>query len=285
MRLIWKSGIVLTLSASILGCLALPHAADQAAVSACTTEMSGLVRAGAPAEIRRLSPAILCLDGAIGADTVEPLASWAAEPSDVFKRLVVRSHGGDAAAGIEIAEALQGAGAAVHVVDICASSCANYLYAGLPNRHISGASLVLFHGGFSDQTEERALTALDRLLADMGDIIPDKDAERDRIRADFGDKRQRQDSLLARAGASTAIIHGVDAIDKADLPEELCGDAERPRDFVFLSPEQAERLGIAPLTGTLPSTPAEVNARLYDVVEDAGFTVCRAPDSLIDSAL
>lgn len=227
-----------------------------------------------------VSKSLGCQDGTIEVEDGKALLDWAQQPAEIGqqKRLWVRSTGGDAAVALEIAEQLQEKEASVHVVDICASSCANYLYAGLPNRSLADGALVLFHGGFSDQTRARAVTSLDRLLREVGDIIPDHEAERNRVLGQFDRNRRDQDILLNKAGASLAVIYGVEALDKESLSDDLCGGASGPRDFIFFDQKQAEELGIAPSLGQMVSDPSRVNAKIKSL-KDSAFVACHAPDS------
>lgn len=240
-------------------------------------------RGGAgPGRLLVFSPALACFDGTIERDGAnegtEALAAWAAIPATgEEKLLVIRSHGGDAAVAITIAEELQSHNARVFVSELCASSCANYFYAGLPQRYVGDGALVLFHGGLSDGSRERISRGLDELYAEAGDRIDDPKADRARLLAAFDSTRERQDRLLRRAGADPALIHGVDAANAADLPAESCGgDTDLPRNFVYFDFAEQKRLGIAPLGGTIETRTVEVNERIAELT-DAGrsFVACR----------
>ncbi|WP_031555672.1 hypothetical protein [Parvularcula oceani] len=257
---------------------------------ACLTWFTerGAEAAGRPGALRRLSSDHACFDGTFasgeeGAEGTAALAAWATEVrTDDRKLLVLRSHGGDANRALAIAEALQAQDATVLASEICASSCANYLYAGLPDRHVTDGTLILFHGGFSDQTRTRVAAELDALYAQHGELFDDVEADRARVLGDYDDARTRQDALLTRAEASLAVIHGVDAMDKEALPASRCGgDSTLPRDFLYFGARQAEALGIAPLTGTPLTDPEAVNAAIAARTDMADrFVACHAPGAI-----
>lgn len=240
-------------------------------------------RGGAqPGRILILSPALACFDGTIerdeASDDTIALADWAGIPAGSARKiLVIRSHGGDAAIAIGIAEELQAQNAQMFVMDVCASSCANYLYAGIAERYVGDGALVLFHGGFSDASRERISRQLDEMYSNVGDRIADPEQDRARVLAELDSARERQDRLLRRAGADPAVIHRVDTADTADLPPDDCGgDTELPRNFVYFAIEEQKRLGIAPEGGTIETRGAKVNARIAELTDgDRSFVACR----------
>ena len=245
----------------------------------------GTDTAARPGELRRLSASLACFDGtfasgkgeAAGTDALE---TWAAEASDERKLLVLRSHGGEAERALKIAERLQAGGVRVLATEVCASSCANYPYAGLPDRHVTDGTLVLFHGGFSNVGRAMVEAGLDDLYEEHGEVIGDVEADRARVLSSYDGARVRQDALLARAGVDAAIVHGVDGTDVATLPAGLCGgDAALPRDFLYFAPQQASALGVAPVSGFPLTDPEAVNAAIATRTGRTDrFVACQAPE-------
>jgi hypothetical protein len=240
---------------------------------------------GQPAVFLPVSDDTGCFDGKImpaqeGGGT-EELEAWASVPpkGPEGKLLVIRSRGGEAGTALGIAEQLQSHDASVLAPGVCASSCANYLYAGIADRHVTGGALILFHGGFADQTRAMLVGELNSLIEENPQIAASISADRDRILRDFDEKRIRQDALLRRAGANPAIIHGIEALDLAGISSQHCGGgSSHSRDFVFFDDEQMLDLGIAPVTGRPAMDSATVNATIANLTtEQDRFVACRAP--------
>lgn len=221
-----------------------------------------------------------CFDGTIeredlGAGT-RALADWAGTASGGGKVLVIRSHGGDAEVALAIAENLQAQDVTVFAHELCASSCANYIFAGVEDRRVTSNALVLFHGGFSDQSRSRIVESLEKLYAQAGDQIQDAEVDRQRLLASFDSNRDRQDALLRRAGVDNAIIHSVDANDASSLSAELCGGVSNlPRNFVYFSEDDAAQLGLNLSGGSILTDPTSVNQRIADF--GRAFVACRLP--------
>ena len=222
-----------------------------------------------------------CFNGTIESDDpaaagTQALADWAGTASGGGKVLVIRSHGGDAEVAIAIAENLQAQVVTVIAHELCASSCANYIFAGVEDRRVTSNTLVLFHGGFSDQSRSRIEESLERLYAQAGDLIENVEVDRQRVLASFDTNRARQDALLRRAGVDTAIIHSVDANDASTLPAELCGGVSNlPRNFVYFSEDDAAKLGLHLSGGSILTDPSAVNRRIADL--GRAFVACRLP--------
>lgn len=68
--------------------------------------------------------------------------------------VVVRSGGGEINAAMAMGEALVPRETTVMVHDLCASSCANYLFLAGDRRVILPGALLLYHGGIFEQSEE-----------------------------------------------------------------------------------------------------------------------------------
>ncbi|MFN3352162.1 MAG: hypothetical protein ACK4Z5_01030 [Brevundimonas sp.] len=222
------------------------------------------------------SPALACLDGAIEPEVRDAVLAWIGSPAE-GKMLGVRSRGGDAEVGLDLAEALQTHQVEVAVSELCASACANYLFAGAPVRSIDEGSLLLFHGGYSERTRRAVISELERFFASPSGVLIENPAEnRATVMAGFDRNLQRQSDLYRAVSVSEQIVTAVDAIDLEALDPSACGgESERPRNFIFFSRSQLQSLGLAARRGEPLDDPAGVNRRL----EAAGlpFAACQAP--------
>lgn len=287
-------GALLFAALFVAGCVAIePQGGTHATVSdaTCLEWMEARDdRGGAlPGTFYSPVPTLGCFDGTIGQDEsaegTEAFARWAATGTSGQKKfLVVRSNGGDAETSIGIVEDLQQHDTRILAHAVCASSCANYLFAGLRDRHVTHGTLLLFHGGFSDETRGRVGKALDDHYARMGENAGDPEADRKRLLDQYDENRSRQDELLRRAGADPAIIHLVDRADKRSLPADLCGgDTTLPRNFVYFDALDSARLGISALSGEVQSDPAMVNRSIASLSDrEKIFVACRLPIDFSD---
>jgi len=249
-------------------------------VDACRTWIEGRAWAGPDSEPKTLvvSRDVACFDGEITNGSLEALHAWIdATGTTTRPVLVVRSPGGDSEAALGLAEKLQARDASVHVVQICASACANYFYAGVRDRHVEEASLLLFHGGFSSGNRARALAAFEaHLRGPQGATVPDPEANRQAIEQSLDALQARQDAFYRRAGVDPVVVHGFDGLDAASLGDAQCGGpSQAPRRFLHFDAALAERLGIAPVSGRTEQDPQRVNAAI--AARDAGFIACLAP--------
>lgn len=230
-------------------------------------------------ETRILSDRVACYDGTIESGSLDELHRWIDLPGVSGRRrvLVVRSRGGDADVALDLAEKLQAADAEVFVVDVCASSCANYFYAGVRRRHAVGSPLILYHGGFSEPSRQRVAEALDKFLSGPDAAsVPNHDAVRRGTLLKFDSSMARQDALYSRIGVSADVVHGVDVLDVPSIENERCGGAsDLPRNFIYFDRAQMERLNILPISGDPEVVPMMVNDANASV--DGTFIACLAP--------
>lgn len=118
-------------------------------------------------------------------------------------QVVVRSLGGEVDNGLKMGEAALNRGAAVHVFDFCASSCANYLFLAGSKRCVMPDSVVLFHGGIVAQS------LLSAELSDAG-------------RAKLGRSLERQSQFLKRAGISADFFETMDGLNAEGVAARAC---------------------------------------------------------------
>ncbi|MEA1617425.1 hypothetical protein SOQ14_00670 [Erythrobacter sp. T5W1-R] len=221
-----------------------------------------------------------CISGDIDEELQEQVFAWLRTvPSHTEPVVVIRSGGGNAFPAIDIASALQEREAEVYVYDVCASACANYIYAGVRQRHSLGKTILLFHGGLTKDTPQEFAEVFDSLLSSPeGKYIENPDLERKEWveRAEL--YIQKQDKLLIAAGVDPVVIHGFGEMELSDLASEDC-DPEREPDLeyaVFFSEDLANALGISPVTGSLEYRPSVINERLNR--DTQGNKACLAPE-------
>lgn len=230
-----------------------------------------------------ISTEAACFDGEISNKSVESILKWLSRDRSSHSRplLAIRSGGGDAAAGIDVVDKLQASDATVHVIDLCASSCANYFFAGVKYRSVSNGALLLFHGGYSAASREAAIAELDKLHQSNRGAALDWDKARSFLIADMDNNMARQDALYAKIGVDSAIVHGFDRIDADALSEANCDPTRAaPRDFLFLTVPQLAALGVHIEHGRPASDPEEVNRKIEHM--GAKFEACGLPQSVFE---
>jgi hypothetical protein len=237
----------------------------------------------APAgELFVVSPNTACFDGDITSESVTPLDSWLTRaPAGSEPLVVVRSRGGDAATGIGIMQDLQLANAKVHVVDLCASSCANYLFAGAKHRSVTDGAVILFHGGFSAAARRQVLAAIERFRGSgKAPSNMDWDKARTSALASFDATMKLQDDLYEQIGVSNQIVRGMDMLDVDRIEEVDCDPTRSAKHTaVFFTVDQLRQMGITIEHGLPATKPAEVNARLRKL--GSLSEACLAPRSYL----
>lgn len=234
-------------------------------------------------DVKIITSDLLCLDGYLDADVATDILSWADQDSSDQKSLVVRSGGGEAQAGLEIAEKLQSNNIHVYIYDICASSCANYLFAMARHRHILDEAIVLFHGGYSDRSKDNALILFDKMIMNDLGIIEDVALARESIVEDFNSKISLQNKLYDNVAVSRNIIYGVDNINLIiEESDSKYIEETNSCDFLTLSKSQLEMLGVSWSGGNLISDEISINK----IIEDIGMSyhICDVDDSFFNSA-
>ena len=238
-----------------------------------------------PSRTQVISAQAACMDGAITEASLQPLQAWIdAVPAQLQPLLVVRSGGGDAKHAIMLAEKLQARKARVHVLDVCASSCANYFFPGVSDRHADDGTLMLFHGGYNQSGLEEVREHFDAFLATPeGGVVTDPTAAWRGLEEDFRQMWARQDALYQRVGVNALIVHGLDAME-AGLDAQACGGRD-PDDveYFYFGAALAQRLGMAPVSGQLADVPAHVQARVQAL--GRATVVCKVPDAALDGRL
>lgn len=128
-----------------------------------------------------------------------------------MRTLLLNSVGGEVSAALEMAEAIERRGVRVVADGLCASSCANYLFAAGAERIVLPGSALLWHGGPTPE-DARRLESEMRAHWAAKSLPPDQlDAN---LRRDLGRhaaQMRRQDALYARRGLDTAILYKLNA--------------------------------------------------------------------------
>lgn len=224
-----------------------------------------------------------CFDGEISKESVTPIDAWLSRVSPgTHPLLLVRSRGGDAEAGIGIMEDLQAADAEVRVVDFCASSCADYFFAGAKHRSVTDGAVILFHGGYSPEARGHLLETLEKFKESGKAPGTDWAKARTSALADFDRVMALQDELYARVGVSNEIVRGMDKLDIDSLRESDCDSTRSAeRKAVFFTPAQLQRMGIRIEQGKEVAEPGEVNRKLREM--GSSSEACLAPASYFRS--
>ncbi len=139
--------------------------------------------------------------------------------------LSVSSEGGVTEAAIEIAETVQRRNMGIRVIDVCLSSCANYLFVAGFRREVMPGAVVGWHGGHSFKPFRSTLDSGSRLV------------EKEKILL-------REQLLYARAKVSVDLIvySGI-----VTLGEQVGSDVRREYSLWSPSAEELRRLGVTSL--------------------------------------
>lgn len=188
-------------------------------LSACSDRMSSSAH-DAPAQTYAIGADGLCFTGAIQADSAAAFvrALNQIDPETPLV-VVVRSGGGEVNAGMAMGEALIPRVSTVIAHQICASSCANYLFTAADRRVIDDNALLMFHGGVFPQ--ERSA-----IRANLEGLVPPDQLEGavESVLIDIDAQIARQDAFLLKAGVDVDLFRWMGRI--ADLPpdqmREIC---------------------------------------------------------------
>jgi ATP-dependent protease ClpP protease subunit len=237
-----------------------------------------------PSRILAISADAACFDGEISKESVKPILTWLSRDlsPDSHLLLAVRSGGGDAGAGIDVMDKLQSANATVHVVDLCASSCANYFFAGARHRSVSDGALLLFHGGYSRGSREGIIAEIAKYQkSGTAPSAVNWHETRRSILTDFDRNMARQDALYARIGVNDAIVHGIDGVDLDALNDADCDPARAAlREGLFFTVPQLAALGIRIEHGRPATEPRDVNRMLVQMGKEIEF--CGVPHPIFE---
>ncbi|MGR4863694.1 hypothetical protein [Caulobacter sp. LARHSG274] len=116
-----------------------------------------------PFRVTRPSPEILMVEGRITAGDDKVFADAL---TDQVGTIVVNSGGGDVIPALKMAARIRARNLRVAVDGACVSSCANYLFVAGRRQVVLTRSVVLWHGGVTDEAVAEMTTAMRTMLAD-----------------------------------------------------------------------------------------------------------------------
>lgn len=167
----------------------------------------------------------ICFDAPLNEGSVNALLAHLDTPDDAAL-VVVRSRGGDAFHASRLAEPVSAYRAVFHFYDLCASSCANYLFLPADGRVLHPGTRVLFHGGIAPE-----------IIASMPDLIAEQlasagadDATIAREQARLADHMtaglERQRAMMDRLGLSYAYLEDHAGLAASAAQEDCIGDGD-----------------------------------------------------------
>lgn len=196
--------------------------------------------ASGPFSVSRQAPDILRLEGEIGA---EDAAAFSAALTPEVETVLVNSVGGEVSTALDIAELIERRGLRVAVSSVCASSCANYLFAAAQRRVVLPGGLLLWHGGVTDEgaaqieAQLRAIGARQKWSAARTAEMIARETTKARS------WRARQDRLYARRKLEPAVLHRLNEL--ATDAEPVAGGPRRDAKFMVIAPEALRCAGFA----------------------------------------
>lgn len=170
-----------------------------------------------------MSDAELRITGVITPNVAE---KFTALLSKDIKTISISSEGGVTEAALDMAEEIQRRKLDIKVVDICISSCANYLFVAGAKREVLPHAVVAWHGGHSFKPFRPSLDSATRL------------AEKERLLL-------REQLLYARAGVSIELIVYSGLLT---LGQTIGGVAQREYSLWSPSADELRRLGVVNLS-------------------------------------
>ncbi|MEH3040513.1 MAG: hypothetical protein PGN21_10680 [Sphingomonas paucimobilis] len=214
-----------------------------ATVAAATpwAEATGMFR------VVQTSPDTLRLSGAI---RDEDDRQFAAALSPNIRRVTLNSAGGQASTALRMAALIEGRRIEVVVDGICASSCANYLFAAGAARSIRPGSVVLWHGAPDEASRADMRAQLLDLMRKDGLSEADVQANLRREDARLSGWIAEQNALFDRKGLNLAILYGSGRAQTERATELFRDEATAtPIDFAYLSAPALRCAGFDPAGG------------------------------------
>jgi hypothetical protein len=233
----------------------------------------------APAAFYSPRSNIGCFDGKLAPETTQELLSWLDGLSPHLSALSIRSGGGDVKSGLAIGKQILRTQTKVYARDLCASSCANYIFMvgreseALPN------TLILYHGGVSPK---RIAEIPDGIRAALGTTSPLVNRETQRLTGELEQQLSDQRALYAAAGLQPSFLERFDLISWNLIPADQCtpNAVSKTSQFIFLTPRQYSAMGAHPAGDLL----ADID-RAHELLAATGretVGLCVAPNVLFD---
>lgn len=225
------------------------------------TAVSPWSEATGPFRIDTVGPATLRVSGLIRPGDAAVLERYLTRE---VRRVIVNSAGGEAATALAMAGMVEARGLSIIVDGVCASSCANYLFAAAAQRTVQPGALVLWHGApdAASRTDlhaqlRTAMNGAGATPAEVATTIAREDARLDSWIA-------AQDALYARRGLSRSVLYRLnDPVLGPPVPRHVPGSAGST-DMLHLSAAALHCAGFA-TTAAANTTPIDVAARRIGV--------------------
>ncbi|MDQ1159026.1 hypothetical protein QE385_003353 [Sphingomonas sp. SORGH_AS 950] len=236
--------------------------------SACSSKMGALQRhTKSSGHVIRIGRSGICYDGAIekngGSSLIKAIKSIPDRNSPV---IVIRSQGGDANVGLDIAEAIIHRKSSVIDYDYCISSCANYVLASGYRKIVNRDAVLGFHGGAESVSFSQILFAFKQ----MG--VPNPLQLARHAQLGLNATAHRQSVFLDKSGISEKLFDWIN--DFNNLPDKkrkaICSDSSN---YIVFSPTFLSSFGYHLASYKGPSSPIELRKALVRI-GDAASAAC-----------
>lgn len=137
--------------------------------------------------------------------------------------LIIRSRGGDINPALDLAEVIQKSNFTVVAYDICASSCANYVFLAAKSRFVLPETLLLFHGGAS---MDLLASIADQMKLYFKDDQSGYEREVERARVNLLQQINRQEEFLKNSNISKHFFYWMGMLSHMSDEEqkEICSN-------------------------------------------------------------
>lgn len=182
--------------------------------SACTSQMGALQRhTKISGHVIRIGRSGICYDGAIEKNgAISLIKALESMPNRNSTVIVIRSQGGDASVGLDIAEAILPRKASVIDLDYCISSCANYVLASGYRKIVNRDAVLGFHGGADSVSFSQILAAFKQTGA------PNPLQLARHAQLGLNATAHRQSAFLKKSGISENLFRWINKFNK--LPDK-----------------------------------------------------------------
>lgn len=229
--------------------VAAPTAQQNAVVDVCTDWFSKRAWDG-PVEVQTIAGG-LCFNGAIAAGDDKKLtdALTAFKPEEPFV-VVLRSGGGDGAAGMAMGEALTGRPVTTVASQICGSACANFLLPAGRRKVVLKGTLLLFHGSVNmdhlNLMAEQTRTQITALAAQNPDLAKESEEQIgivvEQSRVQLAGMVARQEALLEKQDISPSLFRWMDLFNHM-TPVERAGHCPTTPHMITYPPQLLAQFG------------------------------------------
>lgn len=175
------------------------------------------------------------------------------------RKIFIQSGGGDAYAGLAIGYLIQKNNLDVHVVDVCSSSCANYLFPSGRRKILSQNAIVMYHGNSLQEKTLHVISELKRVEFDASRLPKD---------LDLGKKGYEGTMSLGSNGPHINKSATKEVLDYLGWPRDL------PENKIFIEFQREEKafyekIGVDPKIGIYGQI--GIYKEIYQSYEKFGF--------------